>query len=60
MNKLIKREDEITCKVCQSEGERLIFDDGTSQVHHPKQFNEKVQQYATPVCTEDENKQVVN
>ena len=52
MKTLIKREDKITCGVCKSKGERLSFDDGTTQVQHPKKYDERVQQYVTPACKE--------
>ena len=52
MKTLVIREDEITCQVCGVEGERLSFNDGTVQVEHPKRYDEKKNQYVTPVCKE--------
>jgi hypothetical protein len=50
MKILLEREISV-CPICGKEGELLTFNDGTAQVHHPKVFNETVQQYAIPVCT---------
>jgi hypothetical protein len=51
MKELIKREDNVTCKVCGKDGERLIFSDDTTQIHHDREWNEKVNAYAIPVHT---------
>ena len=51
MKQLLERQDEVTCKVCGKDGERLVFSDGTTQVHHTKEWNEKVNAYAIPVHT---------
>jgi len=52
MKTLVIREDEITCKICGAQGERLSFNDGTTQVEHPKRYHDKTNQYVTPVCKE--------